>query len=170
MDFSFSTIFPYAFALFIAVPFVVLLRQLVDTLILWKKQSANPNPIIENRVQAYERITLFLERIKPSNLITKFDKSLSPYEFILLTEKSIVEEYNYNASLQLYLSKSSWQNILNTKNRIIQLLQSTHNNISQETSLEDFKTLILMSYINEGEFISEAIENLKKEFLMIHIK
>jgi hypothetical protein len=41
----------------------------------------------EVKMHAYERMTLFLERIKPSNLVSKFDKELEIHEFIFLLEK-----------------------------------------------------------------------------------
>ncbi len=42
-------------------------------------------------------MTLFLDRLKPSNLIQKFDRELAVHEFIFLTEKTINEEFEYNS-------------------------------------------------------------------------
>lgn len=170
MNFSISDIFPYAFTLLVAVPFLILLRQLIQLFSSWKNQAKTSTDTLENRIQAYERMVIFLERIKPAQLITKFDKRLSSQEFIFLAEKTITEEFNYNVSQQLYISKNTWEDIINTKIKMIQLLHSTYEKISNETSLEEFKTLLIMNYMKEGDFVSECIERLKKEFLILHIK
>lgn len=170
MDFSISEIILFVFLLLVAGAFLMMMRQLIQVLTAWKKQANTSTQTIENRTQAYERMTIFLERIKPALLVTKFDKTLSVQEFIFLTEKNITEEFHYNTAQQLYISKNTWQNIIHTKNQVIKILHSTYENIAQDTPLEDFKTLILMNYLNEGDFVMECIEELKKEFLLLHIQ
>lgn len=108
-------------------------------------------------------MTLFLERLKPSNLVMKFDRDPQPHEFVFLTEKNISEEFEYNSSQQLYISKSSWQDILTSKNNVIQLLRKTYEELNENSKLEDFKTVFLMSYVNSEDYISDTIENLRKE-------
>jgi len=120
------------------------------------------------RFQAFERMTLFLERIKPANLITRFDKNLAPHEFLFLTEKSIQEEFEYNASQQIYLSKVNWQNIVSSKEKIVKILHTTYEGLGNNADLEDFKTIFLMNYLNNGDFVSGNIEELKKELLILN--
>lgn len=168
---NFSNYLPYAFAIIIAIPFLVLLRQFVYTYISMKKQEMKVLGIKAGndlRFQAFERMTLFLERIKPANLITRFDKNLAPHEFLFLTEKNIQEEFEYNASLQIYLSNVNWQNIVSTKEKMIKLLHSTYEGLGNNANLEDFKTIFLMNYINDGDFVSGNIEELKKELLILN--
>ena len=118
------------------------------------------------RLQAYERMTLFLERMKPSNLVQKFDKELTAVEFVFLVEKNIMEEFEYNASQQLYISQDSWNNILNSKNNVLQLLHKTLEN-SPNVSLQEFKTLFLMGYLDGEDYISDTIQNLRNEISRI---
>ena len=122
----------------------------------------------EQRIHAYERITLFLERIKPANLVTKFDENLATHEYLFLIEKTINEEFDYNASQQLYLTKNSWNKVVNSKNNILHLLHKTYENLSNESTLQDFKTVFLMNYMNEQDYISACIEDLRKENLIIN--
>src|ERR1700750_2910576 len=101
---SFLGYLPYAFALIIAIPFLVLLRQFVHSYITLKNQEIKLLSVksnAENKAHSYERMTLFVERMKPSNLIQKFDKGLAPNEFIFLTEKTINDEFEYNTSQQV---------------------------------------------------------------------
>lgn len=93
----------------------------------------------------------------------KFDKTLQPHEFLYLIEKSINEEYEYNASQQLYIDENSWRNILSSKNNIIQLIRTTYEKLSNEASLEDFKTVLLMNYLNNEDYISDSISELRND-------
>lgn len=163
---DFEQLMPYAFVLIIAIPFVVLLRQFVYKFIEYKSKELSLLSIKSNneiRLQAYERMTLFLERIKPSNLVTQFDKDLKPHEFLFLLEKSITEEFEYNASQQLYISKITWNNIVSTKNDVVQLLHKTYNQLSDSANLQDFKTILLMNYLDGDDYISETIQDLRTE-------
>lgn len=168
---NYSEYLPYAFALILAIPFLVLLRQFVHTYTTLKERELKSLGIKEGndlRFHAFERMTLFLERLKPSNLINRFDKNLAPHEFLYLTEKSIQEEFEYNTSQQIYISSINWKNIVNTKDEVLALLRSTHEGLGNNANLEDFKSLFLLNYMNEGDFISETIDELKKELLILN--
>ncbi len=161
-----SDYLPYAVAVIIALPFLVFAKQFVNAFVILKKQEINFIATKSNneiKFQALERMTLFLERLKPSNLVMKFDKDLQPHEFVFLTEKNINEEFEYNSSQQLYISKSSWQDILTSKNNVLILMRKTYEEMNENSGLEDFKTIFLMSYVNSEDYISDTIENLRKE-------
>ncbi|QNS42288.1 hypothetical protein H0S70_04745 [Chryseobacterium manosquense] len=166
-----SPYFPYAFALLVALPFVVFIRQFVFSYIKLKNQEIKLLTIkgnSEQRVHAYERLTLFLERLKPSNLVTKFDKNLAPHEFVFLIEKTINDEFDYNASQQLYITAKTWKNVANCKNNMLHLLHKTYENLGNNLSLDDYKTIFLMNYMNEEDFIANCLEELRKENLIVN--
>lgn len=161
-----SDYLPYAVAAIIAFPFLVFAKQFVNAFVRLKKQEINFLATKSNneiKFHVLERMTLFLERLKPSNLVMKFDKNLKPHEFVYLTEKNINEEFEYNVSQQLYISRSSWQDIVTSKNNVTQLLRKTYEELNENSGLEDFKTVFLMSYVNSEDYISDTIENLRKE-------
>lgn len=167
---NFSGYLPYAFALIIAIPFLVLLRQFIHTYITLKNQeikllSVKSNS--ESKTHSYERMTLFLDRMKPSNLIQKFDKNLAPHEFIFLTEKTINEEFEYNSSQQLYITKNSWKNIVDSKNAVIELLHKTYESLNENANLDEFKTIFIISYMENEDYIGATIEDLRREILII---
>lgn len=166
-----SPYFPYAFALLVALPFVVFIRQFVFSYIKLKNQEIKLLTIkgnSEQRVHAYERLTLFLERMKPSNLVNKFDRNLAPHEFVFLIEKMINEEFDYNASQQLYITAKTWKNVANCKNNMLHLLHKTYENLGNNSSLDDYKTIFLMNYMNEEDFIANCLEVLRKENLIVN--
>ena len=169
LDFDYNLI-PYAFALLIALPFFILLRQFVHRYISLKEKELKLISIKANgdvKIQAYERMTLFLERLKPSSLVEKFNKELAIHEYIFLLEKSISEEFDYNTSQQLYISKNSWQNIVTCKNNILNSVRKTYESMSDSATLQDFKTVFLMNYMNGDDYIAQTIEDLRKDAILL---
>ena len=72
------------------------------------------------RLQAYERICLFLERITPSNLIIRVNEpGLSAPAFQQLLLKEIRDEYNHNVSQQVYMSSEVWEMVKTAKEDLI---------------------------------------------------
>lgn len=161
-----SDYLPYAVAIIIAIPFLVFAKQFVNGFLSLKKKELQLLSVKSNneiKLQAYERMTLFLERLKPSNLVMKFDKTLQPHEFLYLMEKSINDEFEYNASQQLYIDKNSWENIISCKNNVVQLARTTYEKLSNDASLEDFKTVLLMNYLNSEDYITDSISELRND-------
>jgi len=61
------------------------------------------------RLQAYERIVLFLERISPGNLVMRVHKpEMKVKQFQQMLIKTIRDEYDHNLSQQLYVSHEAW--------------------------------------------------------------
>lgn len=164
---------PYIYGFVLALPFLVLIRQFVYRFLSLKEQelkilTKKSNSDNSFRYQAYERMTLFLERIKPSNLVTKFNENISIDQYCFLLEKNISEEFEYNASQQLYIDNDTWQNLITTKNDILSLLSMTKEKMSKEASVQEFKTLFLMNYLSGKDFIMEMINDLRKDVSKIN--
>ncbi|MCC2591685.1 hypothetical protein [Chryseobacterium sp. MFBS3-17] len=165
-----SPLFPYFFALILAIPFLVLFRQFVFQYIKMKNKELKMLSVkgnSENKSQAYERMVLFLERLKPANLVNKFDKDLAKHEYVYLLEKSINEEFDYNSSQQLYITRNTWQDIVNAKAALLKILMDTYENVGDGATLSDFKTVFLMNYMNGDDFIAQTIEQLRREVLLV---
>lgn len=168
---NFDNYLPYAFALILVIPFLVLARQFVFYFIKSKDrelQILGLKSNSENKLQAYERMTLFLERIKPSTLVMKFDSNLKPHEFIFLTEKNIQEEFEYNSSQQLYLTRNTWSSIVAAKTNTIQLLHKTFEEMQNVENLQDYKTVLLMKYVESEDYISDIINEMRKEITLLN--
>src|SRR5580692_10093889 len=69
--------------------------------------------IVLLRLQAYERLALFLERISPANVISRVrtpDMLSSELQYGMV--KNIREEYEHNLSQQIYVSSAAWNLIV----------------------------------------------------------
>lgn len=113
--------------------------------------------------QAYERLTIFLERIKPAYVIQNFDKQLAPHEFLYLVEKYITEEYMYNISQQIYVKKYLWEELVDAKDKVLSLLRETYEQLDKEASLEEYKTIFLMKYMQQEDLVSQIIDKIRQE-------
>ena len=89
--------------------------------LLKKELQVNALPI---RLQAYERMALFLERITPSKLLIRVVPTSSnkdDYEALII--QSIEQEFEHNLSQQIYISEKCWNIINAAKNATIQLIR-----------------------------------------------
>ena len=69
--------------------------------------------VLPNRLQAYERMALFLERISPQNLLVRLNASgMTSKEFHQLLLSEIRSEYNHNVAQQVYMSENIWKSLL----------------------------------------------------------
>lgn len=75
------------------------------------------------KLQAYERLTLFLERISPESIIMRVNKrEMSTTDLQAALLGSIRAEWEHNLSQQLYVSKESWDLVRNAKENIIKII------------------------------------------------
>lgn len=89
--------------------------------LLHKDMQVNAMPL---RLQAYERMALFLERITPSKLLIRMSPTSSnkeDYENLLIA--AIEQEFDHNLSQQIYISDDCWNIITAAKNATIQLIR-----------------------------------------------
>lgn len=76
------------------------------------------------KLQAYERMLLFCERINPVKMLVRIKPiSENSNDYLLLLIASIEQEFEHNLVQQIYISDDSWTAILATKNAIINKLK-----------------------------------------------
>ena len=89
--------------------------------------------ILPARLQAYERITLFLERISPQNLLIRLsDPAYSAREFQKLLLDEIRNEYNHNVSQQVYMSEEVWNLVKNAKEDLLMLINDASSKMTAD--------------------------------------
>ncbi|WP_139959476.1 DUF7935 family protein [Flavicella sediminum] len=117
------------------------------------------------RIQAYERLVLFLERINPSNLLVRIkpmgDEKQAYFNLLAAT---IVQEYEHNLSQQIYISEESWNLITTAKNTTIQILTDVVADATVENS-QMYREAVLKKILNANPPSAIAISIIKKEVL-----
>src|ERR1041385_1171654 len=83
-------------------------------------RSRSIETVLPVRLQAYERMTLFLERTSPQNLLIRMNQpGITSREFQKLLLEEIRNEYNHNVSQQVYIGEEVWSVIKNAKEDVI---------------------------------------------------
>ena len=77
------------------------------------------------RLQAYERMTLFLERIGPNSLVLRcYQPGMDLHLLQGVMTKNIRDEWEHNLSQQVYLSAELWTRIREAKDEMVNLVNS----------------------------------------------
>ncbi len=121
--------------------------------------------VLPNRLQAYERMVLFLERMSPQNLLVRLSSSGMPArEFHQLLLSEIRNEYNHNVSQQVYISQEVWELIKNAKEDLIVSINDAASEMNLEsTSLDLSKKIFEKSINKQVDPLGHALIELKKE-------
>ncbi|OSY89444.1 hypothetical protein WH52_02065 [Tenacibaculum holothuriorum] len=96
------------------------------------------------KLQAYERMLLFCERINPAKLLLRVTPlNDSPSDYLQLLIGNIEQEFEHNMVQQLYISEEAWKAVLGAKLAIIAKIRSVAE--KSETSKE-MRENILIDY------------------------
>jgi hypothetical protein len=85
----------------------------------------NSRTVTPVKLQAYERIVLFLERISLESLLVRVsssDMKASQLHSALLT--TIRSEFEHNLSQQIYMSPQAWEVVRNARSSMIKIINS----------------------------------------------
>ena len=125
----------------------------------------NYETILPLRLQAYERVTLLLERISPNNILIRLSNpNYSAIEFQRLLVKEIRDEFNHNLSQQIYLGEESWTLVNKAVEDTISLINRTGSSLKADAKAMDLTKAIFGEILqNEPDSISLALSQLKKE-------
>lgn len=128
--------------------------------LLQKEAQKNMLPM---RLQAYERFTLFLERIAPNKLLVRvapFSDDVDAYEKLLT--KSIEQEFEHNIAQQIYVTNDCWNMINAAKNATIQIIRKTAMNEKVDNA-HKLRETIIQHFIDETSPSQKALLYLKQE-------
>jgi len=121
--------------------------------------------ILPARLQAYERMTLFLERISPQNLLIRLNNpgySARDFQKVLLDE--IRNEYNHNVSQQVYMSEEVWNQIRNAKEDLIIMINEAASELPVDATSIDLSKKIFEAIMDKNvDLIAHGLTELRKE-------
>ena len=113
------------------------------------------------RLQAYERLMLFCERINPIKLLVRVKPvSENTNDYLQLLIANIEQEFEHNLVQQIYISNDSWTAILATKNAIINKLKQVAENSKNANELREN---VIIEYSNTLPPTDTAISFIKNE-------
>lgn len=117
------------------------------------------------RLQAYERLTLFLERISPNNLLGRvYQQGLTVREFHLELLSNIRTEFEHNITQQIYVTPEAWSAVRKAKEDTIKIINSSASGVDPNGKGAELNKAVFESIMNEESLPShKAIEFIKSE-------
>jgi hypothetical protein len=125
--------------------------------------------ILPARLQAYERITLFLERISPQNLLVRLsDPTYSARDFHKLLLDELRNEYNHNVSQQVYMSEEVWNLVRNAKEDLLVMINEAAVRMTDESrGLDLSRKIFELALERKVDPIGHALSEVKKEIQQV---
>src|SRR5574344_1218734 len=116
------------------------------------------------RLQAYERMALFLERISPNSLIMRcYQPGMNLKLLQGVMTKNIRDEWEHNLSQQVYISTEAWSRIREAKEEMINLINSSAATMDTNADPVSLAGVIFSSIAKTKAPTDGALEFLKKE-------
>ena len=127
--------------------------------LLHKDSQKDTLPI---RLQAYERMALFLERIAIPSLVVRVapkSQDKDAYESLLI--KSIETEFDHNLTQQIYMTDECWNIIKAAKNATVQMIRKAA--MSHSDTADKLREDILNDTMEKASPSATALSFVKKE-------
>ncbi len=116
-------------------------REFRDRMI--EARQKNKETLTPVRLQAYERLTLFLERISPNHLLMRTaqgNKSANDLRQELL--RNIREEFEHNLTQQIYVSNNAWEMVKKAKEEMVKVINTEAEQLPSDASAIDLSKQI----------------------------
>ena len=129
----------------------------------WLIQKEVQKEALPLRLQAYERMSLFLERINPTKLLIR-TAPISPdkndYENLIIAH--IEQEFEHNLTQQIYMSDECWTIIVTAKNATIQMIRKA-NRSERVDSADKLREVVLNDLMEKQSPSNAALAYIKNE-------
>ena len=116
------------------------------------------------KLQAYERMALFLERISPESLVLRcYQPGMDTKRVQGVMTKTIRDEWEHNLSQQVYISSEAWNRIRQAKDEMVGVINSAAITIPDDADPARLASTIFAN-VAEGKLpTTPALEFLKQE-------
>jgi hypothetical protein len=122
--------------------------------------------VLPLKIQAYERLVIYLERIHPNVLVVRVNKhGMNSHQLHQELIKAVKSEYEHNLSQQIYVSYSAWELVKTAKEEIVKLINISSTKVPHDNSSNDLAMMILNITANVDKKMPNevALEFIKKE-------
>ena len=116
------------------------------------------------RLQAYERMALFLERISPESLVLRCYRPGMDTKLLQgVMTKTIRDEWEHNLSQQVYISSEAWNRIRQAKDEMVGVINSAAITIPDDADPARLASTIFATVAAGSNPAAPALEFLKQE-------
>ncbi|MDB5010392.1 MAG: hypothetical protein JWQ06_1181 [Mucilaginibacter sp.] len=116
------------------------------------------------RLQAYERVVLFIERVNPANLLIRLNgPGYSAAELYSLIVAEIRNEYQHNVSQQIYVNARAWAVVKRIKDDTINIATNAVKALPENATGLELSKIILAHLSNLEDNLYEISTNLVRK-------
>lgn len=124
-------------------------------------KSVSYKLIVPLKIQAYERLVLYVERIQFPVLVKRvFHPGMSRNDFQFSILQNVQDEFEHNLAQRLYVSESTWQLIVMAKEEVLQNVNAVFN----DNPDADIAMIAQKIASFENPMGEKAVVNIKNEF------
>ena len=125
----------------------------------------NSRTVTPIKLQAYERIVLFLERISLESLLVRVSShDMTAQQLHSAMLNAIRSEFEHNLSQQIYMSQQAWEVVRNARSNMIKIINSEAEKLPSGSTGMDLSKKLLEKIIDlEQEPTRAAIDYVKNE-------
>ena len=124
-------------------------------------KSVSYKLIVPLKIQAYERLVLYIERIQFPVLVKRvFHPGISRNDFQFSILQNVQDEFEHNLAQRLYVSESTWQLIVMAKEEVLQNVNAVFN----DNPDADIAMIAQKIASFENPMGEKAVINIKNEF------
>lgn len=125
----------------------------------------NSRTVTPIKLQAYERIILFLERISLESLLVRTNSpGMTAAQLHSALLNNIRSEFEHNLSQQIYMTQQAWEVVRNARSNTIKLINTEFEKSPEGATALDFSRSLLEKVMElEKEPTRTAIEFIKAE-------
>ncbi|MEO1263253.1 MAG: hypothetical protein AAFZ15_30875 [Bacteroidota bacterium] len=136
---------------------------------LLENKQSNKKTTIPMRLQAYERLSLFCERIAiPSLLLRLKEQEQTSAELRLKLLLTIQQEFEYNITQQVYVSEQLWQILKIAREDTMTIINSVAENLDAKSPSSELSNSLL-TFLDKQPFttLDKALIAIKKEATLL---
>ena len=119
------------------------------------------------RLQAYERLTLLLERISPNNILVRLSSAgQSAPDYHRALQQEIRAEFEHNYSQQLYLSPEAWAEVKQARENVLTMVNRAYHSLpnpGQARGTELAKRILESLMTDAADPTAPALTAVKRE-------
>ncbi len=133
-------------------------------------KKASLNLTTPQKIQAYERVVIYLERINPNNLVVRVNKhGMTCRQLHQELVSTIKAEYEHNISQQIFVSHNTWELVKTSKEEIIKLINISATKVPYDAPSNELAMMILNIVANVDKKMPNeiALDYAKKEIAKI---
>ncbi len=131
-----------------------------------QSQQANTIPM---RLQAYERLSLFLERIGiPGMMLRVQEEGMTASQMRLALMVAVQREFEHNITQQVYVSDQLWSIVALAREDVMRTISTVYEQTGPNDSAQDFGSKLIKFISERGSNPLETAQSaIKKEAALI---